>query len=61
MDAYANMAIDEAILHYCEVPVLRVYAWKPQAITFGYNQKLEEINLDKCKEFNIDVVRRIKL
>ena len=58
-DAYLNMAIDEAILHYCKVPVLRVYGWKPEAITLGYNQNLNEINLDKCKELNVDVVRRI--
>lgn len=58
-DAFMNMAIDEAILHYCKVPVLRVYRWKPEAITLGYNQNLNEINLDKCKELNVDVVRRI--
>ena len=57
MDAYANMAIDEAILHYCEIPVLRVYGWKPEAISIGYNQNLEEINLKNCK--NIALVRRI--
>jgi len=58
-NAFMNMAIDEAILHYCNIPVLRVYAWKPSALSIGYNQGLNEINLEKCKEFDIDIVRRI--
>jgi lipoate-protein ligase A len=58
-NAYMNMAIDEAILHYCRIPVLRIYGWNPNAVSVGYNQDLNEINLDRCKEFGIDVVRRI--
>ncbi len=58
-DAFTNMAIDEAIMHYCKVPVLRVYAWKPEAISVGYNQDLQEINLENCKNNKVDVVRRI--
>ena len=59
-DAYANMAIDEAILSYCKVPVLRVYSWKPEAISVGYNQDVnKEINLENCKNNGINIVRRI--
>ncbi|MFH0867968.1 MAG: hypothetical protein V1831_01525, partial [Candidatus Woesearchaeota archaeon] len=59
-DGFMNMAIDEAILRYCNVPVLRVYGWNPAAISVGYNQDVsKEINLDNCKNNNIDVVRRI--
>ncbi len=59
-DAYANMAIDEAILHYCKVPVLRVYGWNPSAISVGYNQDVnKEINLESCKNNGINIVRRI--
>jgi|TARA_Y100000310_G_scaffold284075_1_gene306570 lipoate-protein ligase A len=59
-DAYANMAIDEAILHYCKIPVLRVYGWKPAGVSIGYNQDLhKEINIDYCKKNNIDIVRRV--
>ncbi|MFH0867703.1 MAG: biotin/lipoate A/B protein ligase family protein, partial [Candidatus Woesearchaeota archaeon] len=40
--------------------VLRVYGWNPAAISVGYNQDVsKEINLDNCKNNNIDVVRRI--
>ena len=59
MDCYANMAIDEAILHYCKVPVLRVYGWKPRAISIGYNQDMQEINLENCRNNGINIVRRI--
>lgn len=58
-DAFMNMAIDEAILHYCKVPVLRVYGWNPKAISVGYNQDMQEINLQNCKNNGINVVRRI--
>ena len=59
-NAFENMAIDEAILHYCKLPTLRVYGWKPAAISIGYNQDAEkEINLDYCKRHNIEIVRRI--
>ncbi len=59
-DCYENMAIDEAILTYCEMPTLRVYGWKPAAISIGYNQDAKkEINLDYCKKNNIGIVRRL--
>ena len=59
-DAYANMAVDEALLKYCQIPVLRVYQWKPSAISIGYNQDIQkEINVEYCKKNNVGIVRRI--
>ena len=63
-DAASNMAIDEAILlaHSAgKVPLtLRFYGWQPAAISLGYFQRaMSEIDLDKCKESKIDVVRRL--
>jgi lipoyl(octanoyl) transferase len=58
-DAYTNMAIDEAILQNSLVPTLRVYSWKPRAVSIGYNQNIQDINVERCKELGIDVVRRI--
>ena len=42
------------------MPTLRIYQWNTKAISIGYNQDIiKEINLKKCKELNIDIVRRI--
>jgi lipoate-protein ligase A len=63
-DAFFNMAIDEAILEThlqgaCP-PTLRVYGWNPPALSLGYFQNLEtEIELTRCSELGVDVVRRL--
>lgn len=56
------MAIDE-LLATRSVPhdkrsIFRIYQWEPYAISLGYNQNPADIDLDKCKQDNIDVVRR---
>ncbi len=57
-NAAMNMAIDEALLD-SKLPVLRVYGWKPAAISIGYNQDIRKhINLDACKKLGIDIIRR---
>jgi lipoyl(octanoyl) transferase len=38
--------------------VVRVYGWKPPAISLGWHQNIEEIDLARCAEAGIDVVRR---
>jgi lipoate-protein ligase A len=58
-----QMAIDEAILitraKGLVQDTLRFYTWKPACITIGYFQSLKkEINLEKVKEYEIDIVRR---
>ncbi len=63
-DAYMNMAIDEAMLEARaegSVPnTLRLYMWKPSAVSIGYFQGLrDEVDLGTCKRFGLDVVRRI--
>ncbi len=58
-DAFANMAIDEALARLCKGPVLRVYQWKPKAVSIGYNQDIKEINIDYCRKNKIDIVKRI--
>ncbi len=61
--AAKNMAIDEAIMRECPhfgMPTLRFFAWKPAAVSIGYFQSLEqEVDLAKCKQLGIDIVRRI--
>ncbi|MCX7781692.1 MAG: lipoate--protein ligase family protein [Negativicutes bacterium] len=62
--AATNMAIDEAILvAYSEgkvPPTLRVYGWRPAAISIGYFQRIQaEIDLAECQRRGVDVVRRL--
>lgn len=60
-----NMEYDVELVRRCEhetVSFLRFYGWKPYCISLGYNQgkgfKDDNIDYDKCKNDNIDVVRR---
>ena len=58
-----NMAVDEAIfLNYIKaqnpIPVLRFYRWNPPAISIGYFQKPEDIDIESCKRENIGFIRR---
>lgn len=63
-DAFMNMAIDEAILTNrinSQVPnTIRLFRWKPSAVSFGKFQILEnEVQIENCQKLNVDVVRRI--
>ena len=62
-DGAYNMAVDEAILRAHssnEVPpTLRLYRWNPPAVSLGFSQDIHrKINVDRCRELGIDVVRR---
>jgi len=62
--AFTNMAIDKAVLVSNSrgkvPPTIRFYRWQPSAISIGYFQSLEdEVNLEICKNFGVDYVRRI--
>ena len=39
-------------------PTIRVYGWRPIAISLGRNQSIDEIDLNKTSVAGIDVVRR---
>jgi lipoate-protein ligase A len=63
-NAFLNMAIDEAILDVHiqggVLPTVRVYQWDPPALSLGYNQSIEhDVDLAKCQEAGVEVVRRI--
>ena len=57
-----NMAIDEVlatrIVSKEKIPIFRVYGWQPYAISLGYGQDPKKLDLNKCKQDGIDVVRR---
>lgn len=63
LNAFENMAIDEAVLKACSLglspPTIRFYGWKPRAISLGYSQRIEDtVDLQVCERLGIDVVRR---
>ncbi|MBX3074897.1 lipoate--protein ligase family protein [Candidatus Obscuribacterales bacterium] len=61
-DAADNMAIDEAILdaHLSgqSPPTLRLYGWKPPAVSIGYGQKLSAPVEERIRSHGFDIVRR---
>ena len=57
------MALDQAMLEaHAEgavAPTLRVYTWRPAAISLGRFQRAEaSVDLEECRALGIDVVRR---
>lgn len=59
--AALNMAIDEALIENIgDAPILRIYGWRPAAVSIGYFQSIrEEVDLEKCSKIGVDVVRRL--
>jgi len=57
-----NMALDERLARSLAAgeggPVLRLFRWRPWAISLGYNQRAEELDAARCAADGIDVVRR---
>jgi lipoate-protein ligase A len=39
-------------------PILRLFRWRPWAISLGYNQSTADLDADACKRDGIDIVRR---
>jgi lipoate-protein ligase A len=59
-NCYSNMAEDAALIECSHGPVLRLYTWRPSAVSIGYFQSLtEEVNEEFCRDNGIDVVRRM--
>ncbi|MDQ3718931.1 MAG: lipoate--protein ligase family protein [Thermoproteota archaeon] len=60
-NAALNMAIDEALMENIDhAPILRIYGWRPAAVSIGYFQSIkEEIDLEKCSRMGVDVIRRL--
>ncbi len=57
--AFMNMGIDEALMKLSPLPTLRIYSWTPPAVSVGYFQNVtDEVDIEKCKELGVDVVRR---
>lgn len=59
-DGFFNMAVDEMLARSraLQMPVLRVYAWRPHAISLGFHQSPDDLDLARCESDGVDVVRR---
>jgi lipoyl(octanoyl) transferase len=58
-----NMDVDEALARSflgegAGVPTLRLFRWKPWAVSLGYNQNADDLDAERCAREGIDVVRR---
>ncbi|MBP1647360.1 MAG: biotin/lipoate protein ligase [Bacteroidetes bacterium] len=60
-----NMAYDEALARSFlgeamaeGIPTLRLFRWRPWAVSLGYNQNAADLDAAKCSQEGIDVVRR---
>jgi lipoate---protein ligase len=63
-EAFFNMGLDEAILGSVSaklrLPTLRLYGWKPAAISIGYFQGArDEVDVGACRLQGVDLVRRV--
>lgn len=60
--AFDNMAVDEAIFdtarHEPRSPVLRLYGWRPTALSIGYFQPAGEVHQVRWDREGVDFVRR---
>ena len=58
-----NMALDEVLMNcinYHSMPILRIYGWRPPTVSIGYFQSMdEEVDIKKCRQMGINVVRRM--
>jgi lipoate-protein ligase A len=58
----SNMDLDERLARRLAEgsggQVLRLYRWRPWAISVGYHQPAGELDLDRCRADGIDIVRR---
>jgi lipoate-protein ligase A len=50
-----NMAIDEALLEYATIPLIRFYRWQSPALSFGYFGRFTDVASYQCER---DLVRR---
>jgi lipoate-protein ligase A len=58
--AYFHMASDEYLLQTVNEPVLRLYTWKPEAVSIGRFQSVHDVvHMDTCAHDKVDVVRRM--
>jgi len=63
-DCYYNMGLDKAIQEAVaareSANTIRLYRWKPSAVSIGYFQSMNKVvNIENCKEQGVDYIRRV--
>lgn len=62
LPAAENMARDEALLDRFRtgngVPVVRLYGWKPEAVSLGNSQTEADLELAAVREYGLEIVQR---
>jgi lipoate-protein ligase A len=53
-----HMERDEELARSFSGNVLRLYTWSPPAVSIGYQQKMESVDLQGASRLGVDVVRR---
>lgn len=51
--------LDFAIENSLNEPIFRLYGWSPACVSLGRNQSDENVNIEYCKQNNIDIVKRL--
>jgi lipoate-protein ligase A len=54
-----NELLEDAIKNQEKTPIIRFYGWKPACVSLGRNQSIDNINIEFCKNNNIDIVKRV--
>ncbi|HEY4176887.1 MAG TPA: hypothetical protein VGM90_08650 [Kofleriaceae bacterium] len=57
LSAAENMRRDDVLLARAE-PVVRLYGWKPEAVSLGNSQSAAVIDLDAVREYGLDLIKR---
>lgn len=62
--AVENMSTDEQKVRELlsgktQIPMFRVYGWKPWAVSLGYHQKEDVVSAARCSDMGFDIVKRI--
>ncbi len=51
--------LDFAIENSLGEPIFRLYGWSPACVSLGRNQSDENVNVEYCRQNNIDIVKRL--
>jgi lipoate-protein ligase A len=55
----ADEAMAQGVVEGTVPPTVRVFGWRPPAVSFGYAQRVaREVDVGRCRRMGVDIVRR---